>query len=120
DGGEADLAADLQRATDRLATILQARLDLASGSPGAVDRLLRSSEPDLVLATLEWVRDHGDEPEARAAANRVAELIRHDDEDVGLLAIETIGQIGGPEHVSAVLSRIRLTDNTQVSRAYDA
>ena len=120
EAGKADLAADLQRATDRLTTILQARLDLAIGADGVVDRLLHSSDPDLVLATLEWVRDHGDQPEARAAADRVAELIRHYDEDVGLLAIETIGKIGGPEHVAIVLSRIQLADNTQVSRAYDA
>lgn len=120
DAGDADLAADLQLATDRLTTILQARTDLALGTLGTVDRLLRSSDLELVLLTLEWVRDHGDESQAGAAANRVTELINHDDEDVGLLALETIGRIGGPQHVPAVLERIRLTNTTQVSRAYDA
>lgn len=118
--GEADLASDLQLATDRLTMILQARTDLALGTPGSVDRLLRSRDPDLLLLTLEWVRDHGHESEAQAAADRVAELINHDDEDVGLLAIDTIGRIGGPQHVSAVLERIRLTNSPQVSRAYAA
>ncbi|MFO7567137.1 MAG: HEAT repeat domain-containing protein [Enhygromyxa sp.] len=120
EAGEADLAADLQLATDRLATILQARTDLALGTPGTVDRLLRSSDVELLLHALQWIRDRGELPEAAAAADRVAELINHDDEDVGLLALETIGRIGGPQHVSAVLERIRLTNNTQVQRAYDA
>jgi HEAT repeat protein len=39
---------------------------------------------------------------------------------VRLLAIETIGLIGGPEHVPALLARIQLADTPQVSRAYDA
>ncbi len=118
--GEADLAPDLQLATDRLATILQARIDLATGTEGAVDRLLGSSDPDLIILTLEWIRDHGHEREAASAADRVAELINHDDEEVGLLAIDTIGRIGGPQHVSAVLERIQMTNSPQVSRAYDA
>jgi len=118
--GQTELAADLQRATDRLAAILQARVDLALGSEGAVERLLRSSDPDRLLLTLEWLRDHGEQPQARVAAAVVAPLINHPDDRVGLLAIETIGQIGGPEHVSLVLERIRLADGTQVSHAYDA
>jgi hypothetical protein len=119
EAGEADLATDLQLATDRLTTILQARTDLALETPGTVDRLLRSIDPDLVILALEWIYTHGDQPEA-AAADRVAELINHDDEQVGLLALDTIGRIGGPQHVPAVLERIRLTDTTQVSRAYEA
>jgi hypothetical protein len=120
EAGQADLAADLQLATDRVATILQARTDLALGTPGTFDRLLRSTDAELVRSTLQWIRDGGDPPEALAAADRVAELINHDDEQIGLLALEAIGQIGGPQHVPAVLERIRLTNNTQVQRAYDA
>lgn len=119
EAGDADLASDLQLATDRVTTILQARTDLALGTAGTVDRLLRSGDPELVLLTLEWIRDHADEPEAAAAADRVTELINHDDEDIGLLALDTIGRIGGPQHVPAVLERIRLTNTPQVSRAYD-
>jgi hypothetical protein len=127
EAGEADLAIDLQLATDRLTTILQARTDLALGTPGTVDRLLGSSDPDLMVLGLEWIREHGDlssrpgdGAEWVTTADRVAELINHHDEDVGLLALDTIGQIGGPQHVSAVLERIELTNTTQVSRAYDA
>jgi hypothetical protein len=120
EAGDADLATDLQLATDRLTTILQARTDLALGSSGAIDRLLRASDPELVLLTLAWIRDHGGEPEAAAAADQVTELITHDDEAIGLFALDIIGQIGGPQHVPAVLERIRLTDTTQVSWAYDA
>lgn len=118
--GEADLAADLQIAVDRLATIIQARTDLAAEREGAVAELLAARDPELVILTLEWVRDHPRRPPARQVADRVAELINHDDERVGLLAIETIGEIGGPEHVSALLDRIQLADASQVSRAYDA
>jgi hypothetical protein len=120
DAGDADLANDLQLATDRVTTILQARTDLALGSAGAVDRLLRSGDSELLSLTLEWIRSHPDEPEAATAADRVAELINHDDEEIGLLALDTIGRIGGPQHVPAVLERIRLTNTPQVSRAYQA
>ena len=120
EAGEADLSADLQLATDRVTTILQARADLARGAGGAVIDLLESGDSDLVLLTLEWIREHGDETQAKLAANHVAELIKDEDERVGLLAIETIGEIGGPEHVSALLERIQLADSHQVSRAYDA
>jgi hypothetical protein len=119
EAGEADLASDLQLATDRLTTILQARTDLALGTPGTVERLLDSSDPDLMILGLQWIREHRD-PELSTTADRVAELINHHDEDVGLLALDTIGQIGGPQHVSAVIERIELTNTTQVSRAYDA
>jgi hypothetical protein len=47
-------------------------------------------------------------------------LIDHEETEIGLLALEAIGQIGGPEHVVSVLARIQLNDGTQVSRAYDA
>lgn len=120
EAGEADLAADLQLATDRATTILQARTDLALGSSGTVDRLLRSDDPELLKLTLEWIRSHADDPEAAGAADRVTELINHDDEDLGLLALDTIGHIGGPQHVPAVLERIRLNNTPQVNRAYDA
>lgn len=118
--GEAQLDRDLQLATDRLVTVLQARTDLAAVVPGTVDRLLRSGDIDLLILTLEWVRDHPRRPQARAAADRVAELIRHEHEEVGLLAIDAIGQIGGPEHVPAVLDGIQLADTPLVNRAYDA
>jgi hypothetical protein len=118
--GASDLASDLQLASDRLAAVLQARTDLALRTPGAVERLLGSGDADLVIPTLEWIRDHGDTSEARAAADRVTALISHDDEDIGLLAIEVIGQIGGPEHVPGLLEKVRLADTPQVNRAYDA
>ncbi|MCA9685465.1 MAG: HEAT repeat domain-containing protein, partial [Myxococcales bacterium] len=121
---EADMAADLQLAVDRVAIILQARTDLAARTEGAIERLLGSADPELVVQTLEWVRDHpGDhlgEAGSREVADRVVELITHDDERVGLLAIETIGEIGGPEHVSIVLAHIQLNDSGQVNRAYEA
>lgn len=124
--GDSALAADLQLATDRLATILQARLDLALGSPGAIEDLLRARDPELLILALEWVRDHPQPVSGHPPAPSdlppvalLASLIDHRDQRVGLLAIEAIGQIGGPEHVAAVLERVRLTDTTQVSQAYD-
>lgn len=120
EAGQADLSVDLQMATDRVAAILQARIDLAQANEGAVERLLACGDPERIILALEWVRDHDRHEQARAAADRVAELIKHEDEDVGLLAIETIGQIGGPEHVPTLLARIQLTDTSQTNRAYDA
>jgi hypothetical protein len=120
EAGQADLASDLQLATDRLTTLLQARTDLALEAEGVVERLLGSDDAELVILTLEWIRDHGQSRQASAAADQVAELINHHDEDVGLLAIETIGRIGGPQHVMAVLQRIQLSNSPQVSRAYEA
>ncbi|WP_181198286.1 HEAT repeat domain-containing protein [Enhygromyxa salina] len=120
EAGEADLSTDLQLASDQLVTILQARTDLARAQDGAIERLLASEDPELIILTLEWVRDHESHDQALAVADRVVDLIKHEDERVGLLAIETIGQIGGPEHVSTLLDRIHLADTHQVNRAYDA
>jgi hypothetical protein len=118
--GDADLGDDLQLAADRLARIVQARTDLARRSPGTIAALLDDPDPQLVALTLEWVRDHRDEPPAVAMRHRVTELINHPDADVRLLAIETIGMIGGPEDVGVLLERIELNDAAQVARTYDA
>lgn len=118
--GEADLAYDLQLATDRVATILQARTDLARGTEDTVARLLDAHDPDQVILALEWIRGHGQHPQAQAAAARVAQLLEHRDARVSSLAIECIGEVGGPEHVAALLARIQVGDTDQVNRAYDA
>jgi hypothetical protein len=118
--GQADLAHDLQLATDRVATVLQARTDVARKQPGVVGRLLASDDRELILLALAWVRDHRDETQAQASADRVAELVRDPDEQIGLLAIEALGKIGGPEHVPTLLERISLGDGEQVRLAYDA
>jgi hypothetical protein len=121
--GEADLAYDLQLATDRVATILQARTDLARGTEGAVARLLESRHPDQVdqiIMALEWIRGHAHHAQARDSADRVAALLQHQDDRVASLAIECIGEIGGAEHVAALLTRIQVADTDQVNRAYDA
>ena len=85
-----------------------------------VDRLLASDDPELVILTLEWMRDHGQSGQARDAADHVADLIDHPDEDVGLLAIERSGGSADLEHVAVVLERIQLSNSPQVSRAYEA
>lgn len=118
--GDVDLAHDLQLAADRLAVILQAKVDLARGVPDSAARLLAAEDPELIVLALEWARDHAGDDAARDAADRVAELINHGDERVARLAIETIGVVGGPEHVSAVLARVRLFDSSQMTSAYDA
>lgn len=118
--GEADLAYDLELATDRVTTILQARIDLARSTEGAVDRLLGQDDPDQVILALEWILKHVEHPQAQAATARVASLLDHHDARIALLAIECIGEIGGPEHVPALLARIPVADTEQVNRAYDA
>ncbi len=118
--GEADLAYDLQLATDRITTILQARIDLARRTEGTVARLLGSPDPDQVLLALEWILRHPQHLQARAVSEQVAGLLEHDDDRVVLLAIDCIGEIGGPEHVAALLARIPVADTPQVNRAYDA
>jgi hypothetical protein len=118
--GEADLAYDLQLATDRVATILQARTDLARNTEGTVARLLGSRDPDRVILALEWIRSHPQHAQSRAAADPVAALLEHRDDRVALLAIECIGEIGRAEHVTVLLERIQLADTDQVNRAYDA
>ncbi len=122
ESGDVDLADDLQLAADRLTRIVQARTDLARRSAGVVATLLDHEDPELVALTLEWVRDHPDEPMAMAdrTADRTAELINHPDPDVRLLAIETIGEIGGARHVSGLLEQLELNDGDQVARAYNA
>ncbi|KIG13459.1 hypothetical protein DB30_08055 [Enhygromyxa salina] len=120
EAGQADLSGDLRLATERLVNILQARTDLARDTEGSVARLLGSSDPDALILTLEWVRDHADRAQARDAADRAVELINHADERVALLAIEALGQIGGPEHVGVLLDRIQLADTRQANSAYDA
>ncbi len=120
EAGDVDLDDDLQLAADRLARILQARTDLARRSPGAVASLLDDTDPQLVALTLEWIRDHHDEAPAHDAADRVALLINHAESDVRLLAIETLGVVGGPQHVGALLERIELNDADQVQRTYEA
>jgi hypothetical protein len=117
--GEVDLGDDLQLAADRLARILQARIDLARRAPGAVVALLEDPDPQLITIGLAWVRDHRDEAPGDLP-DRVAELINHPDADVRLLAIETIGAIGGPEHAAVLLDRIELNDANQVARTYEA
>lgn len=118
--GEADLARDLQLATDRAVTVLQARTDLARDAEHVVAGLLDSGDRELMLLALAWVRDHAGHSQAREAADRVAALVRHQDAQIGLLAIETLGNIGGPQHVPALLDRVWLGDSDQAHRAYDA
>lgn len=120
DAGDVELSEDLQLAADRLALIIQARVDLARARPDVVQALLQSRDPELLVMTLEWIRDHPEDPQARSAAGRLAELITHDDERVGLLAIEAMGLVGGPEHVQALLTRVQLWDASQMTRTYDA
>jgi hypothetical protein len=118
--GEADLAYDLQLATDRVTTILQARTDLARGTEGTVARLLDTGDPDRVILALEWILRHPEHAQARAASSQVAGLLEHPDDRIALLAIDCIGEVGGPEHVAALLARIPVADTAQVNRAYDA
>jgi hypothetical protein len=120
EAGQADLSADLQQATDQVATVLQARTDLARGTDGAVRRLLASEDRDLLMLALHWVRTHPRRGEAQAAADQVVELLDHEDQQVGLAAIQTIAEVGGPQHVSAIVDRIALADSEQASSAYAA
>lgn len=121
--GDIDLADDLELAAERLTRIIQARTDLARRSPGAIGALLDDPDPQLVVLALAWVRDHRDQLDHAPVVElpeRVVELINHPDGDVRLLAIETVGVIGGPEHVGVLLDRIELNDAGQVERTYGA
>lgn len=115
DSGEASLAGDLNMAIERAVAVLEARVGLARGDARRIRELLESTDPELVLLALEWTRDHrqGD-PEV------VAQLLTHSDERVGLMAIEALGAIGGPDHVHALLRGVRLADPGQAHRAYEA
>lgn len=120
EAGDVELADDLQLAADRLARILQARIDLARRQPGQLATLLDSGDAELAATGLRWLCDHPDAPEAGEQLDRTLALLDHADPDLRLLAIEALGAIGGPDQVAALLERIELNDGDQVARAYDA
>lgn len=120
ESGEVELGDDLQLAADRLARIVQARLDLARHTPGQLAALLDHADPELVALGLEWLRDHPDTPDASEQIERTVALLDHTEPDLRLLAIEALGVIGGPAQVGVLLERLELHDGDQVARAYDA
>jgi hypothetical protein len=110
------LERDLELAAQKAVIVLEAQLRLARNDPGAVQDLLASEDPELVLLGLGWVHDHPD-PEA---ADAVAAVLEHEDDRVALLAIECLGMIGGTRHAEALVRSVRLGDAAQAHRTYEA
>jgi hypothetical protein len=110
------LERDLELAAQKAAIVLEAQLALGRNDPGALQRLLGSEDPELVLLGLGWVHDHPDPK----AADAVAALLEHEDDRVSLLAIECLGMIGGPRHAEALVRSVRLGDTAQAHRTYEA
>jgi hypothetical protein len=114
--GTIDLERDVGLAAQKAAIVLEAQLALGRGDPGAIERLLGSEDPELVLLGLGWVHDHPNP----TAADAVAALLEHEDDRVALLAIECLGMIGGPRHAEALVRSVRLGDAAQAHRTYEA
>lgn len=104
--------------TDALALalgILDARVALAAGEEGRVPALLASEDGQLVLLALAFVREHP----SRAWLEGVQVALGHDDPDVALAAMETLGIVGGPAQVPAILARAPLLQMASAFRLYE-
>jgi len=110
------LGRDLELAAQKAAIVLEAQMALGRNDPGAVQALLGSEDPELVLLGLGWIHDHPDPK----AADAVAAVLEHEDDRVALLAIECLGMIGGPQHAEALVRSVKLGDAAQAHRTYEA
>ena len=107
---------DLRVAARRAVAVFEAKLVLAEGQPGAVERLLTSSDPELVVLALETIRDR----RLRVMADAVVPLLDHADDDVVRSAIECLGEIGSPQHVPQLIRASKLSDRSYANRLYEA
>lgn len=110
------LERDLELAAQKAAIVLEAQLALGRNDPGAVEHLLASEDPELVLLGLGWLHDHPDP----GAADAVAGVLEHEDDRVALLAIECLGMIGGSRHAEALVHSVKLGDAARAHRTYEA
>ncbi|MEE9383267.1 MAG: HEAT repeat domain-containing protein [Nannocystaceae bacterium] len=119
-GWPADPASDdagaWEEASARAAKAVEAQFRLASGGDGVVAELLAADDPHLNVVAMEWLRSEGD----RVRLQLVINMLGHTEPQVARLAVEIIGELGGPEHASALVRHVRLADPGHAHRTYEA
>lgn len=107
---------DLPDAVERAVAVLDARITLARGSDAQRRALLAAEDAEIVLLALEWITRQ----QARRFADDVVVALESDSDRVRLAAVESLGRVGGPEHVAALIRRPRLRDQAHARRLYEA
>lgn len=116
DGASAPLADDIIIAARRALEVVDARMGLSRGDIGALDALLQSDDPELLLMALEWVRDH----KPKVHAEHIVALLSHKDPQVARLAVESLGVVGSPQHAGEIVKRAHLVDPDHTREVYRA
>lgn len=111
-----ELERDLPFAVRRAVAILDAKVTVALGTREELAALLGDDDPEVIIVGLQGVRARRE----RALGDSVFALLGHDDERVGLEAVECLGSIGGPEHAPGLLREARLADRAHANRLYEA
>ena len=110
----------LKRALAQTMVVLDAHFDLAWQGlihrNLAAKRLFASENGDLILLALNWVAVK----QVRNLASEVIELVNHQNPDVAIAAIETLGSIGDSAHVPEIIEHLRLGDLGHAIRGYEA
>lgn len=111
-----ELERDLPFAVQRALAILDAKITAAKGTEDELAVLLRDEDPEVLIVALRGIRARG----LRSLGDAVYGLLDHDDERVALMAVECMGEIGGPEHAPGLLRGARLADRAHANRLYEA
>lgn len=114
--GTIELRRDIPVALERAAAVLDAKLALALGRSDSIAALLADPDPELVLLALSAAAAQ----KRTEHADRVVELLEHDDERVAAEAVESLGTLGEQRHVPALIAAAKLSDRGRTSRLYEA
>ncbi len=117
--GPEQFEGDLELALSRAMVVLDGRTRLAMGRPEQVAALLRSGDADMILLALEALRE-APRRGAKGHASEVAQVLGHRDQRVRVAAVETLGAIGGPAQVRALIAQLRLSDPIDAEASYRA
>ncbi len=108
------LEGDVLLAAKRAFEVIGARLALARGDDGVVERLLADEDPELLLLALEWIRDR----RPKIHTDAVVELLAHADPRVSRLAVESLGVVGDSRHAREIVKRVQLGDPDHTREVY--
>ncbi len=111
-----DLRRDLPVAVERAIAIVDAKVTVITGTTTDVAALLADDDPEVVLVVLDAVEQR----RLQEVGDAVYALLDHDDERVGLRAVECLGIVGRPEHAPGLLRAVRLADRAHANRLYEA
>ncbi len=108
------LEGDVLLAAKRAFEVIGARLALARGDDGVVERLLADEDPELLLLALEWIRDR----RPKIHTDAVVKLLSHADARVSRLAVESLGVVGDARHSREIVKRVQLGDPDHTREVY--